>query len=125
MASRVCNRALRASLARQLASPIVQRRTLVSVFGGLRTGIAASTKPAVGAFLQQSRGLKTIDFAGHKEQVFGLFEHLAVRGHQGLTVTKSVRIGQGKSFWYVPSSNTELRLNLSNTTRVNISKCVI
>jgi hypothetical protein len=53
----------------------------------------------VGAALQQIRGVKTIDFAGHKEKVYGSSELVARSSHGRLTVTQSVRIGQGKSFW--------------------------
>lgn len=99
MASRICSRSLRVPLARQFASPAYQRRTFVLALGGLKAGIVAPTRPIVGAALKQTRGVKTIDFAGHKEKVYGSSELLAKRSYGGLTVTQSVRIGQGKSFW--------------------------
>lgn len=72
MASRSFNRALRTPLGRQLFSPAVQRRTFVSALGGVRAGVAATVKGVVaGPVVQQVRGVKTIDFAGSKETVFG------------------------------------------------------
>jgi hypothetical protein len=65
MASRTFSRALRSPLARQLSAPA--RRTFVSA-------INASARPtarAVVASTQQVRGVKTIDFAGTKEDVYG------------------------------------------------------
>jgi ketol-acid reductoisomerase len=71
MASRSFSRALRSPLGRQLASPAVQRRTFVAAAGLVRaTAVAARTAaPAK----QQTRGVKTIDFAGSKEEVYGAF----------------------------------------------------
>lgn len=71
MASRSFTRALRTPLGRQLISPAVQRRTFVSALGGVRAGVAATVKGAVAGPVQQVRGVKTIDFAGSKETVFG------------------------------------------------------
>jgi len=71
MASRSFTRALRTPLGRQLTSPAVQRRTFVSALGGVRVGVAATVKSAVAGPVQQVRGVKTIDFAGSKETVFG------------------------------------------------------
>lgn len=66
MASRSFQKALRSSLACQIVSPAVQRRTFVSAFGGIRaTAAQATTAP-----IQQVRGVKTVDFAGHKETVY-------------------------------------------------------
>lgn len=67
MASRPAARALRQT-ARQLAASPAQKRTFVSA---LRAGVTAVPKAAVTAQFQQTRGVKTIDFAGHKEKVFG------------------------------------------------------
>lgn len=69
MASRPAARLLRQS-ARQLAVPAVQRRTFVSALNVARAGVAAAPK-AVSAPMQQVRGIKTIDFAGTKETVYG------------------------------------------------------
>ncbi len=71
MASRSFSRALRTSLTRQLTSPAIQRRTLVSASKHARTGLAGPLKPAFVASIQQTRGVKTIDFAGTKEVVYG------------------------------------------------------
>ncbi|XTI91521.1 putative ketol-acid reductoisomerase protein [Cenococcum geophilum] len=59
------------SYERQLtAAPVVQRRTFVAAVGAARAGIAAAPKAAVSTPFQQTRGVKTIDFAGTKETVF-------------------------------------------------------
>jgi ketol-acid reductoisomerase len=66
MASRQFSRALRSPLAKQFAAPA--RRTFVSAVN------AAGRRPAARAAVaasQQVRGVKTIDFAGTKEKVFG------------------------------------------------------
>lgn len=54
-------------MARQLATPAVQRRTFVAASSMVR----ATRKAAVAPTQQQIRGVKTMDFAGHKEQVWG------------------------------------------------------
>jgi hypothetical protein len=67
MASRQLSRALRSPLAKQFNAPA--RRTFVSAVN------AAARRPAqraVVASAQQVRGVKTIDFAGTKEKVFGM-----------------------------------------------------
>ena len=71
MASRSFSKALRAPLARQFVSPAAQRRTFVSALGVVRPGVASSTRAVFAGQIQQTRGVKTIDFAGHKETVFG------------------------------------------------------
>lgn len=70
MSSRSFSRAARSPLARQLTSPAVQRRTFVSALNGVRA-TAVTARPAVPALQQQTRGVKTIDFAGSKEEVYG------------------------------------------------------
>lgn len=68
MASQKSSRALRLAL-RQLSAPRVQQRTFVSaVKAASRPSVAQ--KVAAPAFVQQARGLKTVDFAGSKEDVF-------------------------------------------------------
>ncbi|KAH7135373.1 6-phosphogluconate dehydrogenase [Dendryphion nanum] len=69
MASRPASRALRQSI-RQLAAPAVQRRTFVSALSAARAGAKAAPKAAVTSQFQQTRGIKTIDFAGTKETVY-------------------------------------------------------
>jgi ketol-acid reductoisomerase len=71
MASRPAARVLRQAT-RQLAVPQVQKRTFVSALGAARTGIKAAPKAAVTTSFQQTRGKKTIDFAGTKEVVYGM-----------------------------------------------------
>lgn len=71
MASKNASRALRASL-RQLKTPQVQQRTFVSaVNAASRPSLQPAVKAASGAFVQQ-RGVKTVDFAGDKELVYGM-----------------------------------------------------
>lgn len=75
MASRTFTRTLKISLPRSLASPLAQRRSLVSAGRYVR---AAATVPATsrgGSSLVFSRGMKTIDFAGHKETVYGKYKY--------------------------------------------------
>lgn len=75
MASRTASRALRAS-AKQLAAPAVQRRTFVSALNAATKGAAAAApRAAVTLPKQQVRGVKTIDFAGVKEDVYGICMH--------------------------------------------------
>ena len=65
MASRTFSRAVRSPLVKQLSAPA--RRTFVSA-------INASARPAIARAAvgsQQVRGVKTIDFAGVKEDVYG------------------------------------------------------
>ena len=69
MASRSFTGALRLSRSHQLTLPIIQNRTFVSAIAGTKT---QATKLSACRPLQQTRGVKTIDFAGHKEQVFGM-----------------------------------------------------
>lgn len=71
MASRPVTRALRQS-ARQLAAAPAQKRTFVSA---LSAGAKkAAPRAAVTSQFQQTRGVKTIDFAGTKETVYGRFQ---------------------------------------------------
>jgi hypothetical protein len=73
MASRGFTKALRAASRQKLPSQSFQRRTLTYSLAA-RPAIAASTRATfAGPIQQQVRGVKTIDFAGHKEQVFGEF----------------------------------------------------
>ena len=68
MATQRSSRALRLAL-RQASAPHVQQRTFVSA-------VKAASRPAVkqtavSSFVQQTRGAKTVDFAGDKEKVYG------------------------------------------------------
>lgn len=74
MASRSFSKVARGPLARQLAAPAAaaQRRSFVAAAGLTRaTAVAAARTALAGPAQQQVRGVKTIDFAGHKEQVWG------------------------------------------------------
>ncbi len=74
MASRSFSRVFRSSVTRQLV-PVTQQRTLVSASKYARTVLAATEKLPVTVSSQQSRGIKTIDFAGTKETVYGMTGH--------------------------------------------------
>lgn len=74
MASRCFNRALRAPLKRQFTLPSPQRRTLLTALGNAGKATNVFPKSAIGLALQSSRGMKTIDFAGHKETVYGILD---------------------------------------------------
>jgi ketol-acid reductoisomerase len=65
--SRTASRALRAAI-QQAAKPAVQRRSFIAAANTIRSApkLAVST-----GMQQQTRGKKTIDFAGVKEDVFG------------------------------------------------------
>lgn len=70
-------------VARQLRSA-AQRRTFVSAVGAATRATAAVARPAFAAPMQQqTRGVKTIDFAGVKEDVYGELEEPSDRlvGH--------------------------------------------
>lgn len=69
MSARNASRALRSSL-KQLSRPSVQQRTYLTAAlnAGRATAVKQASKVAVSA--QQTRGLKTVDFAGVKEEVF-------------------------------------------------------
>lgn len=68
MASRyLVTRALRSfpsTITRHVATPLLQRRAFVALS---RASLEVAAAP-----VQQHRGLKTIDFAGHKETVYGM-----------------------------------------------------
>lgn len=73
MAARGFSKAVRSQLARQLASPATQRRSFVAAANLVRA-TAVQARPAVaGVAQQQVRGVKTIDFAGTPEEVYGEF----------------------------------------------------
>ncbi|EMC92500.1 hypothetical protein BAUCODRAFT_97546 [Baudoinia panamericana UAMH 10762] len=67
MASQRSSRALRLAL-RQLSGPRVQQRTFVSAVNAASR--PAVKQAAVSSFVQQTRGAKTVDFAGDKEKVY-------------------------------------------------------
>ncbi|KAK4626489.1 Ketol-acid reductoisomerase, mitochondrial [Fulvia fulva] len=69
MASKNASRALRTSL-RQLKAPQVQQRSFVSAVNASRPSLQPALKATQSAFVQQSRGKKTVDFAGDKEVVY-------------------------------------------------------
>jgi ketol-acid reductoisomerase len=66
MASRTLSRAVRSPLAKQLSAPA--RRTFVSA---INASARPTARAVAAATQQQVRGVKTIDFAGVKEEVYG------------------------------------------------------
>jgi ketol-acid reductoisomerase len=64
---------MRSPLARQLAAPRVQQRTFIAARNLIRAG-AARAAPVTAPAQQQVRGVKTIDFAGVKEDVYGMLK---------------------------------------------------
>ncbi|CAZ86408.1 unnamed protein product [Tuber melanosporum] len=68
MASRTFTRVLRPFVSRQFVAP-VQKRTIITAFSAARA-TAAVTPRFAGVSVQQKRGVKTIDFAGVKEEVY-------------------------------------------------------
>ena len=71
MASKNLSKAFRSPLARQLSAPASQRRTFVSALSKARTSAPVASRAVARTSTQQVRGLKTVDFAGQKEQVWG------------------------------------------------------
>lgn len=71
MASRNFSRTLRASLSRPSTLPSFQRRSFCLARANFRSATIAPGKPIRGSPLLITRGLKTVDFAGHKETVYG------------------------------------------------------
>ncbi|KAK1963678.1 ketol-acid reductoisomerase [Colletotrichum sublineola] len=70
MASRCFSKALRSPMARQLvAKPATQQRTFVAARNLVRAS-AQVNKAFAAPAQQQARGVKTMDFAGHKEDVY-------------------------------------------------------
>jgi len=72
MASRSFSRAFRSPITRQLTAPSSQRRTFLAASKHARASIAAPLKSTASLSSQQARGIKTIDFAGTKETVYGM-----------------------------------------------------
>jgi hypothetical protein len=106
MASRPVTRALRQT-ARQLVAAPAQKRTFVSA---LRAGATAAPKAAVTSHFQQKRGVKTIDFAGTKEEVYGKFESKTLTSAQVLTTKQSVPTGPRRSFLCVTLASMASKL---------------
>lgn len=100
MASRSFARAIHAGSKRNFLAPIAQRCPLVAArHGGLVSAAGKASGPGVA---QQIRGVKTIDFAGHKEQVFGMIDDERpndgnLEGLQA-NVAQNVEIGLERSF---------------------------
>jgi hypothetical protein len=113
MASRNFSRALRSPLTKQLSAPA--RRTFVSALN-------ASARPSarVVASAQQVRGVKTIDFAGTKEVVYGMY------GQTYLKLATNTRFREGRLagckapgiFLYTATSANSYLQNLRNTSRM-------
>jgi len=96
MASRGATRALRSSL-RRLTGPTAQRRTFVAAVNATKAGAIARPRAALSVSFQQTRGVKTIDFAGTKETVYGMYFFKRQGELTAYYVKKSVRIGLERS----------------------------
>lgn len=73
MASKTFVRTLRTASKQKISTPSVQKRSITSTLAATRPVAAAVQRPAFTApSQQQTRGIKTIDFAGTKETVFGM-----------------------------------------------------
>jgi ketol-acid reductoisomerase len=71
----MASRQLLRSLAQAAKAPLSGARALPLVSLTARTSVLVSQRAAVSVPFEQARGLKTIDFAGTKETVYGRFEH--------------------------------------------------
>lgn len=69
MAARYTTRALRGAL-KQCSQPRVQQRAFGVAASAARPMLQRAAAPA--QFVQQTRGKKTVDFAGDKEVVYGM-----------------------------------------------------
>lgn len=72
MSARSASRALRNSL-KQLSRPAVQQRTYITAAVNAGRTVTAKQVPRVAVAAQQTRGLKTVDFAGVTEDVYGMW----------------------------------------------------
>ena len=72
MASKSMKQALKSPAVRQLTSTATQRRTFVTALTKTRAAAPVAARAAGIAANQQVRGIKNIDFAGVKEQVWGM-----------------------------------------------------
>lgn len=70
MASKTFARTLRAASKQKIAAPALPKRTFISAAVS-RPVVANAVRAPIASIQQQSRGLKTIDFAGVKEDVYG------------------------------------------------------
>lgn len=73
MASRGFTKTLRAVSKQKLPSQSFQRRSLSTAISARPAAATVAKATFASPIQQQTRGVKTIDFAGHKEQVFGAF----------------------------------------------------
>jgi ketol-acid reductoisomerase len=101
MASRSFSRALRTGLVRQSVAPAIQRRTFIAAVIAARADVSGVTRASKLGPTQQIRGVKTIDFAGHKEQVFGMFTVLIGRWDPANYRMQSAPTGRGRGYSYV------------------------
>lgn len=75
MASKTFARTLRTASKQKIAASAVPRRSFVSVVA-TRPLVAASRSSFAAPSQQQTRGLKTVDFAGVKEDVYGMLDRV-------------------------------------------------
>jgi hypothetical protein len=101
MASKTLARSLRAASKQKISAPSVQKRSIASALL-TRPVTAAAQRPAFSApSQQQTRGVKTIDFAGTKETVFGMQLDYCDLSHPPADLSQqSERTGPARSSWY-------------------------
>lgn len=94
---------LRMPLHRLFTRPLSQRRTLISAGGYVKAHGIVPRKPLGSSSLLFSRGMKTIDFAGHKETVYG--KHTPIGNTRAKLIEwQSARIGLVTSYWCASTS---------------------
>lgn len=93
MASKTFARTLRTASKQKIGVAAIPTRTFVSV----QAVRPAVTKQAglTAVPIQQTRGVKTIDFAGTKEQVFGMW--IVADGRAVLTCNRAIGLAQGEA----------------------------
>lgn len=116
MASRTLSRAFRSPLTKQLSAPA--RRTFVSA---LNASARPTARAAVAAAQQQVRGVKTIDFAGVKEDVYGIFYYRQSLGLKTNKICRASGLARCKTSGIFTSPQLTLRQVLTwprNTSRM-------
>ena len=99
MASKTFARTLRTASKQKATVPAISRRTFVSAVA-TRPLVAASRSSLAAPSQQQTRGVKTVDFAGVKETVYGTSSDLQLTMTPRLTdCVQNERTGPVRSFW--------------------------
>ena len=96
MASKTFARTLRTASKQKIPSQTFQKRPFTSVLA-TRPAVVANARAAVPAVQQQTRGIKTIDFAGTKETVFGT--SILASTEYTTNSRQNEKTGPGRSSW--------------------------